>query len=319
MMKDERTMMKIVAIMILAAGLLLADPALHPACAADGRQPTQEQLQELLRRFPDADLNKDGKLTVDEAQTYLRKRKSEKARETSAPNRPAVAADAPATAPSAAATAAPVQIEIRSDKPVPVNPRLYGTWCEEMFTKDLVDDPEYIAALVDLKFKTFLYPGGSISYYHHPQGTGGFNIRPEEVARSKRGDQSRFMKEGSGPDHLEQYIHLVKASGAEAIFVANILNGTVEELDEFLTRLKAEHVPIAATILGVEMHLGQPGATLGLQGYLERVKPYITMLKAKYPSCLSGHSVLFCASSRHRRRSPVGHPASRWIPASVLV
>jgi hypothetical protein len=43
------------------------------------------------------------------------------------------------------------------------------------------------------------------------------------------------------------------------------------------------------------------------------------VVTAKYPSCLSRHSVLFCASSRHRRRSPVGHPASRWIPASVLV
>ena len=253
-----------------------------PLLAATAGEPNEQRLQQMLRRFPDADLNKDGKLTPDEARAYLRNRKSEKSSAASAPDRPAAATDAPATATSAAATAGPVQIEIRSDKPVAVNPRVYGTWCEEMFVKDLVDEPEYIAALADLKFKTFLYPGGSISYYHHPRGTGGFNIRPEEVARSRQGEQSRFMKEGSGPDHFEQYIRFVKASGAEALFVANVLNGTVDELDEFLTRLKAERVPIAATILGVEMHLG-PGAALGLQGYLDRIKPYLAMLKTKYP------------------------------------
>lgn len=31
-------------------------------------------------------------------------------------------------------------------------------------------------------------------------------------------------------------------------------------------------------------------------------------------SCLSRHSALLCASSRQRRRTTVGHPASRWIP-----
>src|SRR5689334_1283696 len=96
----------------------------------------------------------------------------------------------------APAAAGPIEIQITSDKPVPVNPRVYGIICEEMFVKDMVDEPEYIAALTDLKFKTFNFPGGSISYYHHPQGTGGFNIRPEEVRKSKHGDASRFMKEG---------------------------------------------------------------------------------------------------------------------------
>ncbi|MCX7012096.1 MAG: hypothetical protein NTW86_05945, partial [Candidatus Sumerlaeota bacterium] len=154
-----------------------------------------------------------------------------------------------------------------------MNPRVYGVICVEMFDQNLVDDPEFVSALIDLRFKTFLYPGGSISYYHHPKGTGGFNIRPEEVARSRHGAQSRFMKHGLGPDHFEQYIQFVKASGGEAVFVANILNGTVEELEEFLTRLQAEQIPIACVILGVEMHLGQ-ARDLGVEGYAERIKPY---------------------------------------------
>jgi len=246
-----------------------------PLClVAAQREPTAERFQQMLRRFPDADLNKDGKLTLEEYREYRRKIQSSAAAAIAPPKA------APVT--TNLSESSPVEIQITSDQPVPVNPRIYGTWCEEMFTKDLVDEPEYVAALVDLKFKTFLYPGGSISYYHHPRGTGGFNIRPEEVRKSKHGDESRFMKEGSGPDHFEQYLRLLKASDAGALFVVNILNGTAGELDEFLTRLKAEHVPIVATILGVEMHLGQP-ATLGLDGYVERIKPYLAMLKTKYP------------------------------------
>jgi|GEM_PF-416488 len=242
---------------------------------------------------------------------FLKRRRLQRKAGTPAPKpeaasqKPEAAADI-SPAPSAPAPTDPpsgsVAIQITSDKAVPVNPRVYGTWCEEMFSKGLVNEPEYIAALVDLKFKTFLYPGGSLSYYHHPKGPGGFNIRPEELARSKYGEQGRAMKEKSGPggtdlgaaimarylkgnsepDYLGQFIRFVKASGGEAVFVANILNGTVEELDEFLTRLKAERVPIAAVVLGVEMHLG-PAQALGLDGYVERIKPYIAMLKAKCP------------------------------------
>ena len=287
----------------LAAGMaaLLCLPFFLAGAA---RESPEEQLQQLLRRFPGADLNKDGKLTPDEWREFHHK--TQTAADAGSARPSATAAKAPPATATATATAtppgSPVAIQITSDKAVPVNPRVYGTWCEEMFSKGLANEPEYIAALVDLKFKTFLYPGGSLSYYHHPKGPGGFNIRPEELARSKYGEQGRVMEKTSGPgrsdlaaaiiasylkgnsepDYFEQYIRFVKASGGEAVFVANILNGTVDELDEFLTRLKAERVPIAAVVLGVEMHLG-PAQALGLDGYVQRIKPTIAMLKTKYP------------------------------------
>ena len=268
--------MKTPATVLLGAILLFAAA---PVFAVEG-QLTPQQIEKLLKRFPDADLNKDGNLTLDEFREFRRKMRTGGTKASSRPS--TVATNAPSATAANASAAISVDIDITSDKPVPVNPRVYGIICEEMFVKDLVDEPEYIAALTDLKFKTFNYPGGSISYYHHPRGTGGFNIRPEEVRKSKHGDESRFMKEGSGPDHFEQYMKFVKASRGEAVFTANILNGTVAELDEFLSRLQTERIPIASVVLGVEMHLGQAQA-LGLNGYLERIKPYITMLQAKYP------------------------------------
>ena len=253
--------------------------------AAEQRSPTEEQQKQMFRRFPEADLNKDGKLTPEEFREFRSKRQTGAA--AASPRLSTAAADpSSATALSArsadAPAAGPVAIEIAPGKATPVNPRVYGIICEEMFVKDLVDEPEYIEALTDLQFKAFEFPGGSVSYYHHPEGAGGFNVRPEEVAKSKHGEQSRFMDRSPGPDHLEQYIQFVKASGGSALFVANILNGTVDELDKYLARLRAAQVPIACVILGVEMHLGQPGR-LGLDWYVERIKPYFPMLQSKYP------------------------------------
>lgn len=252
-----------------------------PLSAPAQRGPNEERFQQMLQRFPDADLNKDGHLTMDGFREFRRKTGTGAE---AASARPATEArGAPSSAVAAAPATGPVEIQVASGKPIPVNPRVYGIVCAEMFRRDLVDNPQYIAAVTELKFKTFLYPGGSASYYHHPKGTGGFNVRPEEAQDSAEGKQSQWMQYASGPDHFEQYIQLVKASGGEAVFVANVLNGTVDELDEFLSRLRAADIPIACVALGQEMHLG-PARSLGLDGYVERIKPLIAMLQAKYPT-----------------------------------
>ena len=80
----------------------------------------EEQLQQLLRKFPDADLNKDGKLTVDEFREFYRKKQGGGA---AAPASPSAPVPAPASAATNAAAAGPVAIRITSDKAVPINPR----------------------------------------------------------------------------------------------------------------------------------------------------------------------------------------------------
>jgi len=249
------------------------------------REPSEAQLQQMLQRFPAADLNRDGNLTLDEFREFRRKMRTGG---TAASSRPSTASTAAANAPPTraadASAAGPVDVQITSDKPVPVNPRVYGWACSKIFGEDFVDTPEKIDAIAELKLKIFQYGGGSGCYYHHPKGMGGLNIRPEEAAKSKHaGDPMHYTTIfASGPDHFEQYIQFVKACEGEAMFVANILNGTVAELEEYLSRLKDAGIPIACVILGQEMHLGQ-ARSLGLEGYIERIKPYIAMLQAKYP------------------------------------
>src|ERR1041385_6703371 len=52
--------------------------------AADKAVRSPEQLEPLLKRFPDADTDRDGKLTLEEARAYLRKMKSAKSGDGSA-------------------------------------------------------------------------------------------------------------------------------------------------------------------------------------------------------------------------------------------
>ncbi|MCS6852343.1 MAG: alpha/beta hydrolase, partial [Gemmataceae bacterium] len=171
-------------------------------------------------------------------------------------------------------------------KPATVNPRVYGLVCAEMITKGFLDEPEYVSAIADLRLKVFLYPGGSASYWHHPTGKGGLNARPEEVKKSAKGELSRWMAQTSGPDRFGQYLDLVKKSGAEALFVANIMHGNPQELDEFMQRLQREKVSVAAVALGQEMHLSPGQVGLGLEEYLRRIKPHIELLRKKYPGVL---------------------------------
>src|SRR6187549_3243386 len=63
-----------------------------------------ERLEQLLKRFPEADTDKDGKLTAEEARSYLRKMRSAKAADAK-PTPPAAAKPPAGDAPGADAAA----------------------------------------------------------------------------------------------------------------------------------------------------------------------------------------------------------------------
>jgi hypothetical protein len=64
---------RLIVIAALAFELLPARGADDAGNKPASRQVSPEQLQQYLKRFPDADANKDGKLTFDEARAYLKK------------------------------------------------------------------------------------------------------------------------------------------------------------------------------------------------------------------------------------------------------
>ena len=54
--------------------VILALLATAPFSNAQAQQPSEEQLARILKRFPEADTDKDGKLTTEEAQQFLKSR-----------------------------------------------------------------------------------------------------------------------------------------------------------------------------------------------------------------------------------------------------
>jgi hypothetical protein len=245
---------------VLSAGVSLGAPT-----AGD------ERLEQVLRRFPAADLNHDGKLTTDEFRQF---RSKTQPGDTAAS--PKSATPPPAIRPRSVDQLA---IAITSEKPIKINPKIYGINCAEMFIFDLVQKPEYLSALGELQLNTFLFPGGSS--YHHPTGTGGFNIRQDELAQSKHGTEHRINKEGS-PDFFLQYTEFMQPMHGHAVFIPNIPNGTIEELDWYLKKMTAAHVPIETVVLGMEVQLGAFRFEKAAD-YIAKITPYIEFLRAKYP------------------------------------
>ena len=101
---------------ILARGLVMA-VVLGCTCGEAVAQAdlNVERLKQLLKRFPEADTDKDGKLTAEEARSYLRKMRSAKAADTK-PTPPAAAKPPTGDAPSADAAAKSEQSRAKAAK-----------------------------------------------------------------------------------------------------------------------------------------------------------------------------------------------------------
>lgn len=76
---------------VLVAGMLAILPGRGPGCMAQDKPATIPALQELLKRYPDADANKDGVLTEEEAKAYRQKMQPAKGRDQKPPVAPTYA------------------------------------------------------------------------------------------------------------------------------------------------------------------------------------------------------------------------------------
>ncbi len=95
--------------------------AFFPALQATSQE---AQLQQLLKRFPDADANKDGKLTIEEAQSYRAKMQGSQA------NKPAQAKPTQANVAYGPHTRNVLDFyQAKSDTPTPLIVYIHGGLC----------------------------------------------------------------------------------------------------------------------------------------------------------------------------------------------
>ena len=272
---------------------------LSPLISVAGEQP-EEQLQKLRQRFPEADLNKDGKLTREEMLEFRRQM-----RPAAAPVPPAAAAANETPAPAnTTSSAGKVEIRVTSEKPVPINPKIYGINCAEMFIFDLVQKPEYLSALGELQLNTFSYPGGP-SYYHHPEGSGGFNIRPGRSGPIETRNRSPGQQ-GRGSRFLPAVRRLHEADGRPCRVHPQHLQRHGRRAGHlFEQRWPRPTFRSSPSFWAWRCNSGR-SAFKDSAAYIPAIKPYIEFLKTKYPSV------------RDRRLEHAGRPTlggPRFIPA----
>ncbi|MCX7011927.1 MAG: alpha/beta hydrolase [Candidatus Sumerlaeota bacterium] len=135
-----------IAFLALACAALLAfagsafaqgEPASAPKKAA-GAKASQDQLQKLLKRSPDADANGDGKLTIDEAMAYRKKQKvgaqsSEEAASQGASSQPA---ESKAARKKAAVTDLPADLVLERDLTYGEGPNAQYQTLDILYHKD---------------------------------------------------------------------------------------------------------------------------------------------------------------------------------------
>jgi myo-inositol 2-dehydrogenase / D-chiro-inositol 1-dehydrogenase len=123
-------------------------------------------------------------------------------------------------------------------------------------------------------------------------------LKPEQVA----------VKDANCFDGLDGYKGVIEAS--DVVLIANAAK--FHPLHALAAIQAGKHVfvekPHGIDPYGVKMMA--KACALAKQKHLA----ILSGLHSRYQSCLSRHSALFCASSRHCRRTAVGQHASRWIP-----
>ena len=212
-----------------------------------------------------------------------------------------------AAAAPAADTAAPADradIRITSDKPVPINPKIYGINCAEMFIFDLVQKPEYLVGARRIAIEHVLPTPAAPRITTIPRARAASTSVRKKWPNRNTEPNTGPTRSGS-PDFFQQYVGFMKPMGGHAVFIPNIFKGTVEELDIYLKNDDRGPCP------GRGRRAGHGGATraVQLQGQ-RRLHPGDQALHRVPQEELSERA--------HRRMEYAGRPTRggpRFIPA----
>jgi hypothetical protein len=149
------------------------------------------------------------------------------------------------------------------------------------------------------------FPGGTIGNFYHPKGSG-YGLIPSEFqlleGKAPETLNNQLNKSlGDSTNYLIPFIELAKQTKASVLLVANVVSGTPEELDFLISTVLKNNLAIEGIELGNELFLPAyvnyfPTAT----EYLNRITPFIQLLKTNYSSIPYSIPVSFGHSSVKR-------------------
>ncbi|MEM9023145.1 MAG: hypothetical protein AAGB22_05360, partial [Bacteroidota bacterium] len=160
--------------------------------------------------------------------------------------------------------------------------------------------PEYLTAakpadldryLADLRPQVLRFPGGTIANFYHPDETGyGFRdadqvaVEGSNVYKNIHRSSEKKGKITISENYRVAFANTAKSVGAEVLYVANLLNGTLDETMATLDFFAQQGVTVAGVELGNEYYLRAYNRVFPDVGpYITTARSFAKAIRAKYP------------------------------------
>jgi hypothetical protein len=163
----------------------------------------------------------------------------------------------------------------------PVNPNVFGVNIGFAFARELDKDSGFVQLLRAMHPVSLRFPGGTVANWYHPD-LPVYGYKAKELLPSLGGLYALQTKRSE--NILYNFIRLCKEVNTSAVFCANLLTGTTEEVLFVIDELKKNNIPILGVELGNEYCLMSyrkqfPDA----QTYIDRISTTALAIRNKYP------------------------------------
>ena len=179
-------------------------------------------------------------------------------------------------------TVVPVTISTNFNNPLPVHPNVFGVNIGFAFARELDKDSGFVQLLREMRPVSLRFPGGTVANWYHPH-LPVYGYKANEIISSLGGLYALQSKRSE--NILYNFIRLCKQVNCGAVYCANLLNGTTEEILFVINELKKNNIPIYGVELGNEFCLlpYREKYFTTEQVYIDKIRKTASVIREKYP------------------------------------
>jgi hypothetical protein len=169
-----------------------------------------------------------------------------------------------------------------------VNPDLYGFGGVDLRYCD-ISDPGFLKAAISLSPKVIRFPFGQFGNFYHWKESG-YGFKKEEIDKVRGGVHKsvsgyfRMYQAQNLKNMADQFIDFHQHSGSKVLLIANILNGSEDELLQLIAKFKKNKVDLAGIELGNELYLWAYRDQIpDVTRYMELAARFARAIRQRYP------------------------------------
>lgn len=181
-----------------------------------------------------------------------------------------------------------VSIDLNKKTLHPISNNLLGYNTASLYTSGLLNNKEFSQTIKSLQPKVLRFPGGTVANYYHPNGFG-FGFKKEEVGLQKKMMEVFVKQKTQKNNAIEDFIATCKVSNSKALYVANVLNGTPDEMILVLKRIQEAGIEIVGIELGNELYFKEYRKQIpNVKSYINKCLPFVKAIKNEFPTIKIG-------------------------------